>query len=468
MSAEKLLKTEGTEDNDHHHDQPCHVNDLPDLTDRLKEQGIYGEYVQWRDKYHRWRRGEAVGAKGENTIESHEKSAQDFEYWYPTVKTFNFRRTISFWGAVTCCEGCLLFLWIPVVETYGIGAESKRFELTKVPNLVGGTLFLAGIYLAYFELINMDSEGIDAGHYNFLWCPWRTLERLGIHYASWLGALGYLIGALFYSVAQVSDFFSLEGLWEARLVENPLIIGGFLFFLSGICELIVNGVFTTKPDRLVWFVAVFNCFGGLTFWLSACPSIVGDAATRIGVAGTIAYLVAALLSLLMWRGEQFGGAMIPSLNNVGGSTTLRRDPATGAVNIIFGTPNSRQEDSLNPKLSWRGIVFLNIYVTICAAQWIAGASCLDHLVYDQTDSRSFWKKLNLLLSCAVNVVMVHMFLVLSSATVNMPKKGDQPYRWLVYMARLLSLLVLWNSFLTLDIQLAPADGLLPSSSNLRG
>lgn len=90
--------------------------------------------------------------------------------------------------------GCLLFLWIPVVETYGIGAESKRFELTKVPNLVGGTLFLAGIYLAYFELINMDSEGIDAGHYNFLWCPWRTLERLGIHYASWLGALGYLLG----------------------------------------------------------------------------------------------------------------------------------------------------------------------------------------------------------------------------------------------------------------------------------
>lgn len=88
MLAEKLLQTESTEDgdhhdhhhehhHDHHHLHDCPVSELPDLTDRLKEQGIYGEYVQWRDKYHRWRRGEAVGAKGENTIESHEKAASD-------------------------------------------------------------------------------------------------------------------------------------------------------------------------------------------------------------------------------------------------------------------------------------------------------------------------------------------------------------------------------------------------------
>lgn len=45
--------------------------DLPDLTERLKEAGMYDEYITWREGYLRWRqqkpgkRGDGKGAKGE-------------------------------------------------------------------------------------------------------------------------------------------------------------------------------------------------------------------------------------------------------------------------------------------------------------------------------------------------------------------------------------------------------------------
>eukprot|EP00931_Biecheleriopsis_adriatica_P117524 TRINITY_DN93030_c0_g1_i1.p1 TRINITY_DN93030_c0_g1~~TRINITY_DN93030_c0_g1_i1.p1 ORF type:complete len:1237 (+),score=253.42 TRINITY_DN93030_c0_g1_i1:23-3733(+) len=38
---------------------------LPDLTDRLKEEGAYEQYVKWREGYLKWRSGEARGAHGE-------------------------------------------------------------------------------------------------------------------------------------------------------------------------------------------------------------------------------------------------------------------------------------------------------------------------------------------------------------------------------------------------------------------
>jgi len=46
---------------------PPSALDLPDLTDRLRELGMYEEYTRWRDGYLRWRTGKASGAHGEIT-----------------------------------------------------------------------------------------------------------------------------------------------------------------------------------------------------------------------------------------------------------------------------------------------------------------------------------------------------------------------------------------------------------------
>jgi len=430
---------------------------LPDLTSRLQEYGVYGEYVEYRDGYMRWRQGLAKGAKGENTADDHEKRSAQFQHWYPTVKTFNFRRTIAFWGAVTCAEGCLLFLWISYVSTYGNFSDKMLYELTKVPNLVGGTFFLAGIYLAYFELINIDSANINASKFNFVWCDLKVLKGFEIETASFLGSLQYMIGALFYTLSQISDFWDWGTAWHACLIEWPLIVGGFLFFGAGICELVVNRVFTRWPTAYVWWAAVFNCYGGLTFWLSACPSVCpGDSATVVGASGTVAYLVAAILTLLMWRGEQFGGAMIPALNRaVEVPVTVRRDPKTGLMQIIPSSmvKKSEVEDALNPRLSWRGVVFLNVYVVIGAAQVIACCSCLDHRRDFWNNPERFRRFLSVFLSSLVNIIIVHMVLVLNSATVTMPKRGDEPYRSLAIAMRLLSIIVLLNTLMTLEVQL---------------
>lgn len=45
--------------------QPNAVGELPDLSDRLREAGIYGKYLQWREGYMRWRTGSGKGAHGE-------------------------------------------------------------------------------------------------------------------------------------------------------------------------------------------------------------------------------------------------------------------------------------------------------------------------------------------------------------------------------------------------------------------
>mmetsp|Transcript_57644 Transcript_57644/g.122606 ORF Transcript_57644/g.122606 Transcript_57644/m.122606 type:complete len:470 (-) Transcript_57644:271-1680(-) len=435
------------------------VKNLPDLAPRLQEQGIYGDYVVWRDNYMRWRQGGSKGAKGENTVEDHQKRNEEFQTWYPTIRTFTFRRTIAFWCSVTCLEGCLLFLWIDLVTTVTIGTPEMMYELTKVPNLMGGTFFLGGIYLAWFELINIDSERIEDATYNFIWCPVSDLTKRDISMFSLVGAAGYLVGAIFYTISQVSDFFALDEGTHAMLIDWPLIIGGLLFFLSGCCELIINNVFTSPPTSLVWWVSVMNCYGGLTFWLSACPSIFpGESATIFAVTGTITYLIAAVLSLLMWRGEQFGGAMIPALNRVG-HVAVKRDPNTknGLLVIEVEGDKSKAEEALNPKLSWRGTLFLMLFASIGAFQILACCTCLNHRRDYKTNPLYFKHFLNIFLTAFVNIIIVHMVLVLNSATVTMPKKGQEPYRSLAILMRVLAILGFINSLLTLQVQFEEAE-----------
>jgi len=442
------------------------ASDLPDLTARLQEQGVYGEYVAWRDQYMRWRKGDARGAKGENTVRDHVKRSSEFQTWYPTVKTFTFRRTISFWGSVFCCEGCLLFLWIDMMTTYTIGTPEMLYELTKVPNLLGGTFFLSGIYLAWFELINLDSERINESTYNYLWCDLEDVTKRGISQLSFFGAAIYLIGALFYTCAQVSDFFELDPTWKERLVDWPYIIGGFLFFVSGCLEMIINNVFTSPPTAYVWWVAVMNGYGGLTFWLSACPSVFeGEAATIVGVSGTVTYLVGAVMGLLMWRGEQFGGAMIPALNRLG-HVAVRADPTSHNGQLVVEVKEqdkAKAQDALNPRLSWRGLVFLIVYIFIGAFQILASCTCLNHHMDYRDDPERFRRFLNVFVTSFVNVCIVHMVLALNSVTVTMPKRGDEPFRSLVILMRVLSLIVLVNSVLTLEVQFEDAEKYPPSS-----
>jgi len=426
------------------------IADLPDLTPLLEKQGILGEYVAWRDGYMKWRKGDARGAQGENTLSDHHKRSAEFQTWYPTVKTYSFRRTIAFWGAVTCCEGCLLFLWIDLITTYAIGTPEMLYELTKVPNLVGGFFFMAGIYLSWFELINMDSEKLNANKLHYFWVSIESVTDLGIDKASYVGALTYLLGAVLYTISQVSDFWELTPGVHNVLIDWPLIVGGLMFFLGGVCELKINKVFESAPTRLVWWVAVLNCYGGLTFWLSACPALFpGKLATRFSVTGTITYLLAAVLSLLMWRGEQYGGALILTLNRAAQDKVKPAPNANDQIALeVKDDDSSRVQDALRPRLSWSGLGFLIVSVCISAFSVIACCMCLNHRKDYTDDPETFRRMLNVFITGSVNIIIVHMVLVLDSAI--------EPYRSLAIMMRVVSVVLFLNTLMELRLQFEDA------------
>jgi len=278
------------------------------------------------------------------------------------------------------------------------------------------------------------------------------------------GSSIYLLGVLLFTVAQVAEVAGADGGdWEALLVGWPYAYGGFCFFLGGLCELGLNKVFVSKPVTYVWWVSVMNAIGGVGFWISACPSVVaGDFALYVGAVGTATYLIAGVLSLMMWRGEQFGGSIIPVLNDVrrtgdGGGFTVRKDPRTGVCHILTSTigalPDSgndkKLQDVLNPKLSLRGLFFVQVFIVIGAAQIVSCCGCLVHKGEFASHPNRFTRFVNIFMDGFANVVIAHMTLVLNSASITVPT--EQPYYSLAVLMRFLSFLILANSILTLRV-----------------
>eukprot|EP00971_Amphidinium_carterae_P175982 3488453-Amphidinium_carterae.1 len=105
--------------------------ELVDLTPRLVEYGIYGEYQRWRDDYMKWRQGSAKGSKGEATIVSLEEAAANdrdaYKFWYPDQFSFRIRQTVSYWIAVFCFEGAVLFAMAAVFGWCGYMERGHMF-----------------------------------------------------------------------------------------------------------------------------------------------------------------------------------------------------------------------------------------------------------------------------------------------------------------------------------------------------
>lgn len=462
------------------------VDDLHDFTAEFIERGYHAEYASWRDGYLKWRKGDHRGAKGENDDRTHARNIKDtFEYWYPTVSSFTFRRSCSYWTTVMYIEGCLLFLWEPLFGMCWPGASERMlYYMAKLPTVFGTTLFGVGIYMGYLELINMDTDTSES-RMNLLWCDWQSLLRLLWEdegneeseceneeqsdqvgdrmrwyqpVSSIVGWISYLIGAVLYQVANTANMFPLSEATNSLIVEWPLVFGGFCFLLGGICEITHNRVWANLPNTFVWWTSLLNFIGGADFWLSACPNIVGEHATFIGVKGTVIYLVGSICSLCMWRGEQFGLALISNLNRVqrnsGTQIALRKDKSSGVTQVV---PVSAQEKGslelmdkvVSPALSWRGLLF----VVMCV---LCGTSQLLNLCEIMAAPWEFERSVKTTarhiasecISSLVSVVGVHMVILLNSVNVRIPK--EQPYHVLTKMMRLLLAMITFQSILKND------------------
>jgi len=444
------------------------VHDLHDFTQEFVERGYHEEYCSWRDQYLRWRKGDAKGAKGENAHETHMRNQKKtFEYWYPTVSSWTLRRSASYWVAVFFTEGCILFIWVPVITLLPHDESSDLlYSVTSLPTWFGGTMFLIGCYLGYFELINMDTDVSE--HVNYIWCDWRELITLldKNPVTSILGWAVYFVGAVFFEVALTAALFDLSTALKYWLCDWPLVIGGSLFFVGGLCEVLHNDCFSTPPIYFVWWVSALNCCGGFTFWLCNVPSLcAGNCAAAVGGIGSFLYLIGGVLQLCMWRGEQFGLSLISALNRVhrdaGTQIAVRQDPQTGESQIVPmvsqvpGTAPPQFESMSNlvaPALSWRGIIFVFLYIISAAIQCLnfcASLKSAAKLAHSMSYSSGFRHFACSLLSGLTNMAVMHMVLMLSCACVKLPK--EQPFRGLVLSVRTLVIFILLQSILRLEM-----------------
>mmetsp|Transcript_34463 Transcript_34463/g.78634 ORF Transcript_34463/g.78634 Transcript_34463/m.78634 type:complete len:499 (+) Transcript_34463:75-1571(+) len=448
--------------------KPMTEKEMQDKLDKpWRQDGLYDKFMAHREGYRQWREGKESGAKGEPTRGITEQE-EGFVKINPTVKTFTFRRMLSFWIAVFYIEGCLLFLWSPLYARFGPHNEELRVSVTKGPTLVGGTFFGAGIYVSYLELINLHTD-VDNEPMRLLFFCWEALKGFNaaagesdVTAYSVIGSLLYLFGASCFTLNQVCDFAELTPVQAVYLLEWPLTLGGFLFFLGGCCELVINRTHVPRPWELVWWVSLLNFQGGICFWISACPTICPDmVGVTVGEYGTFLYLIGAVLSLFMWQGEQFGGAIMPTLNRAlreGGSLKAYKDPTTGVQLIIpsltdFSAGSQRDlEEVLNPKLSARTILFLNLYLAMGAIQVISCCMTMAE-IYSEVSwgSGNIKKSVNDLMATFGNFMIVVMFLVLTSACVQMPY--EEPFHTLVWMLRFMGVVLLLNSVLSLQVEL---------------
>ncbi|CAJ1337965.1 unnamed protein product, partial [Effrenium voratum] len=453
------------------------VDDLHDFTAEFIERGYHAEYCNWRDSYLKWRQGDAKGAKGENVEETHIKNRKStFEYWYPTVSSYTFRRTCAYWIGVLFVEGCIFFAWQTMFLAYWPDPPPRiEFWISKMPVLFGTTIFGTGIYMGYLELINMDTD-TNLTRPNFLWCDWRALYRLlqqkeegesesdyddaddasSMSELYWYqpvssiaGWVIYLTGAVIYQVANTAEMFELDKETHAIICEWPLVFGGFCFFLGGIAELVHNRVWANPPVSYVWWAAVMNFVGGIGFWLCACPVMMEDWVTPIGFTGTILYLIAAILGLCMWRGEQFGLSLISNLNRVhrhsGTQIAVRTDHNTGVQQVVPITPSAPSQQNikldnvdnvLQAKLSWRGLSFV-VVCTLWGASSLLSVCTVPAAPWEY-ESTSATRRRHLAsqeMTSLVHAIGAHCIILLNSVSVHVP--SEEPYRALTLAMRLL-------------------------------
>jgi len=418
------------------------VHDLPDLTPRIEKLGLHQEYAAFKSRYLEWRKGNAGGAKGEISAEhitrpGHVAANRGFAYWYPTWQEWQWRRTISYWIAITFFEGSIFF----AVSSFMYNGEqflgSSYDPLTLYGYMEGKVCFLICTYFMCVETINLVvQEDEDNSHALekaplFLW-PYRygtavgKLNRVGAgpwpYYASSL----YLTGVLVFGVGLAADFIPMSASLSSPVKLYSFVLGSILFTLGAIAECIQNNVFTSIDIHKGWLGAFFNLVGGTGFLMGAILAFSDSFSSNLSYGvGSILYMVSSSISIFMWQDQQFGLTFLAVLNNLG-------KPGGSA----------KPDDGDDSRISAWSAVFIHL-CCICGAlsTYNFNLEMMKHLEVDTW--RSFQLAFNEFLPCLFS----HMMLLLTSAVMHTPKVA--PFRQMHVCAQVLILVMTVNSASTL-------------------
>ena len=301
--------------------------EVPDLMGKLDEMGLTDAYAAYRRRYLAWRTGDELHANAQV------QQRPGFGFWYPSLEVWQWRRTLSYWIAVTLFEGSIFFTLSSFLWCYSEKLGAMKEALTTC-GYVGGIInFVVCTYLMCIQTINLTAdhehsrkeaihrltspeaetslssedestetqdvervsgsdgpaweclgEGAGAGPKRngeppaerFDLNPFgvrkalRNLKRLGAGPWPYFASLIYLLGVFAFAIGLIAQFCTF--LPDAVRDWTQLVsfeLGSLLFTGGGFMECLENAVFTSCQTSQGWWGAIFNTLGSLGFLVGA-------------------------------------------------------------------------------------------------------------------------------------------------------------------------------------------------------
>eukprot|EP00928_Gymnodinium_smaydae_P060522 TRINITY_DN4421_c1_g1_i1.p1 TRINITY_DN4421_c1_g1~~TRINITY_DN4421_c1_g1_i1.p1 ORF type:complete len:460 (+),score=62.68 TRINITY_DN4421_c1_g1_i1:64-1443(+) len=407
------------------------VDSLPDLTERIIDLGLHGEYMRFRAGYVAWRQGGTAGARGEHTAEGLVQAQERAgEIWYPNFTTWRWRRSISYFIAVSLFEGSLIFFITGCLSFFP--PREHGAYLVAWPSFIGGSMFSVSAYLMCYEAMNLKVEDGHSYRWPFAWQ--KTVERLdalgdGVSRRPYCIGLTFLIGATVYTISLVAGFYSDLDLGAKRLfIALPNTIGGFFFVWSAFIECVENKSFHSWPRNISMWSSWGNFVGSNLFLLYGLACFFPHLdfwANMMFTVGSGVFVMTSVMAFLLWKDEQFGLTYLSALNHFAKNGQA------------YSFANGSGEDN-SAGFSVRGLLFLIFYSFVAVLAVFNTFTALEAVLASP----------ELLRVCtAINdllpFVLLHMVILMHAAVIKTPK--TQPYHFLVMLSRVAALLIGANS-----------------------
>lgn len=224
---------------------------------------------------------------------------------------WNFKHTASYWVAMNFIFGSLVFTTGSFFWLYELN-PTQAMALVDYPYFAGSFTFSLGAYISWWETMNFT----DPPPPKTVWVSFKNRN------ISWWICWWYVVGTTFYYGNTLTNIDA----WKLPPSWSPFawwmgFFGGLGFTIAGLCEVIAHKGWKFRPHKMGWWVSWFNFFGGSLFAVAAAIGFYFEVSPEYALAakwsyliGSFLYLIGSILSLTMWKTEQFGLAFMPELN----------------------------------------------------------------------------------------------------------------------------------------------------------
>ena len=371
----------------------------------------------------------------------------------PTWETWRFRRTLAYWVATMFLEGSILFTIGGSFQFFAVYASNTQMStklsdsVVLTPYLVGSINFTVGAWAGIEELLRLprSRDGMRLGRPR-LFCfaklrHWAAIRQV----TSWEPIVAYplyFIGALLFNINCFVGFLTPNKIQLELLVWMPGCIGSLCFVVGGLCECSRNWdrIFSIDMLSAPAVQSTLDLLGGVLFLLAASSGAVlldGNEQLRhwfvdfAYLAGSLSFAAASVAGVWMWKGEQYGLALVPEIN-------LATDMAASSEYTIHQAQLAQYGCG---RSSGYQIPWLILYLVNASASVIAVALALNcsGSVHEVAES-------------LLNFALSHGIVALGSVVHHVPTAA--PHSWLIWYMRLLLMLYTLNSWAKIGRQVA--------------